>query len=186
VYERTDIAGCSPVNFWWASNMTVGPVHYTVTLQEIIDVWYEGVFKYYRPEFTDQAASDYPIWSGVNRQMTLYGAHINPVVIWRATPWTWLADWFGNAGDIIQYGQDLATDSMVSKYMYLMHHHRRRFELKSEFTTSDGVAHQCIWYREADIKRREKAGSPFNFVLSGDLTPRQIAILAALGISRTP
>jgi hypothetical protein len=97
-----------------------------------------------------------------------------------------VGDWFSNAGDVVQAAQEWATDSMVSKYMSLMHHRRRRFELKSEFSTCDGQLHKLIWYREADIKRRQAAGSPFDFVLSGSLSPRQLAILIALGISRTP
>lgn len=186
VYSRDDIAGCSPVGFALMTNMTVGPKSYTVKLQDYTEVWYEGVFKYYRPEFDANIPSSHEGWAAINRHMTVYGAHINPVVIWKATPWSWLGDWFTNAGDAIQRAQDWATDSMVSKYMYLMHHRRRRFELNSRFTTADGQLHSLYWYREADIKRRQQASSSFSFVLSGGLSPRQIAILAALGISRTP
>jgi hypothetical protein len=186
IYSRTDITGCQPSGGGYTTNMIIGPKSYTVTLQDYTDVWYEGVFKYYRPEFDDSNEASKGLMGAVSRQMTMYGAHINPVVIWRATPWTWLGDWFSNAGDVVQAAQDWATDSMVSKYMYLMHHRRRRFELKSEFSTCDGQLHKLIWYREADIKRRQAAGSPFDFVLSGSLSPRQLAILIALGISRTP
>jgi len=184
VYSRTDISGCQPSNGGDYSGITVGPMRFTIKLQELTEVWYEGVFKYYRPEFDDSLASNHSRWAAVQRMITLYGANVNPIVIWRATPWSWSIDWFSRAGANIQLAQDMATDAVVSKYMYLMHHLIRRFEIRSEFTTADGRSHDLVWYRYADVKRRQRAHSSFDFSLSLALTPKQIAILAALGISR--
>lgn len=183
----TSVHGCQPSGLAYTWNMINHdlPKLYTCTIQDITEVWYEGVFKYYRPEFDDSVPSSNSMYGDISRQMTLYGAHVNPTVIWKATPWTWLIDWFSNAGDAIQRAQDWATDSVVSKYMYLMHHRRRRFDVRSQFTTkTDNGKHDLHWYRSADIKRREVAGSSFSFVLSGDLSARQIAILGAVGLSR--
>lgn len=186
LYSRTDIAGVTPANGGNFYGIMVPPYLYTIKLQELTEVWYEGVFKYYRPEYDDSIPGYDSGYGQLQRLRTLFGARISPTVIWRATPWSWAADWFTNAGDVIQRAEDWATDSLVSKYMYLMHHRRRRFELRSQFSTSDGRSHDIVWYRSADVKRRESADSHFSFSLSGALTPRQIAILAALGLSRKP
>jgi len=158
---------------------------YTIKLQEYTEVWYEGVFKYYRPEF--DVTKDYGNFTAVrdiDRHLTLLGLQVNPMLIWKAYPWTWAVDWFVKVGDNIQLAQDLATDSVASKYMYLMHHSFRRFELRSKFETWDGKKHDLVWYRYFDIKRRESADSSYSFRLANPLSGRQLAILAALGLSR--
>lgn len=188
LYTRTDISGCQPAGAGNFIGMDVPSSRlYTIKLQELTEVWYEGTFKYYRPEFDKGLASYYTKWGNAQRLMTLYGAAVNPVVLWKITPWSWAADWYSNAGNCIQAIQDAGTNAFVTKYMYLMHHYRRRLECRSRFTTSDGQSHDIIWYRSADIKRRRKAGSPFAFSLGGSgLSATQIAILAALGIGRLP
>lgn len=187
LYTRNDIPGCQPYGEPFQSFMYVpGSFKYTIHLVESTDVWYEGTFKYYRPEFDwDSDRSRGPI-AALQREMAIYGADLNPVLVWKVTPWSWLADWVSNAGDAVQRAQDWATDALVSKYMYLMHHKRRSFELRSIFTTIDGARHEYVWYRSAEAKRRQDADTPFQFSLAGgSLSPRQIAILAAIGISRS-
>lgn len=185
IYSRTDITGVQPETGIF-TNMIVGPRSYTITLQEFTDVWYEGVFKVYLPEFDPGVGWSNSKFGEAMREMSLYGAHVNPTVLWKKTAWTWLIDWYTNAGDLIQQAEDWATNKVVSKYMYLMHHHRRRFELRSKFTTCDGQNHDLIWYRSADIKRREAASTRFEWNLGTGLNGVQIAILAALGLSRKP
>lgn len=184
LYSRNDIHGCQPSNAGDYFGIITGPVSYTIKLQSYTEVWYEGSFKYFRPEFEPDYVKNNPNMSAVKRHMELHGLNISPTLIWKATPWSWAADWFSNSGDLIQRAEDWATDSLVSKYMYLMHRHRRRFELRSRFTTSNGVSHDLVWYRSAEIKRRESASSHFSFHLSADLTGRQKAILLALGMGR--
>jgi len=186
VYSRTDIIGCQPDGYPFSNGYSNRL--YTIRLKEYTDVWYEGVFKYYRPAFNvSPDDKSYTAFDRVRQEMALYGATISPTHVWQATPWSWLVDWFSNVGDVIQAVEDLGTDQVTSKYMYLMHRRRRVFELRSQFTTiHDGRKHDYTWYRSADIKRRQPAGSPFDFTLSaGGLTGRQLAILAALGFSRT-
>lgn len=150
-------------------------------------VWFEGVFKYYRPEFSgaqDWFNGNTPV-GDLNRLLTVYGARINPSVIYKATPWTWLGDWFTNIGDTVDRASDWAFDGMVSKYMYLMHHKVRELILRQKIPLKTGGTLTLEWSRSCDIKRRVGADNNFGFSLSGGgLTGRQIAILGALGISR--
>lgn len=186
VHQRTDFHGCQPSGWPFYGMLLPGaPVKYTITLKEYTDIWYEGVFKFYRPEF-DRSLDGYnSVYREVQRNMALYGINVNPSTVWAATPWSWLIDWFTNTRNVIQRLEDMGTDQIASKYMYLMHHRQRIFELHSQFTTKDGKYHDLYWYRAADIKRRQEASSSFGFNLAtSSLTGRQIAILGALGISR--
>lgn len=184
IYERTDIAGVNPANAGNLDGIYSGPYSYTIKLQEYTDVWYEGVFKYYRPAFDDSTSLAKSPLGAMHRNLTLYGAYVSPSVIYKATPWSWCIDWFSNVGDVMQRAEDWATDSMVSKYMYLMHRHRRRFRCESRFVTSDGSVKTLLWDRDCVVKRRQGGNNWFTFKPVGNLTPRQLAILAALGISR--
>jgi len=148
-------------------------------------VWYEGSFKYYRPEFDRGLKTEYPTLRTVRQMATLLGANLNATTLYKVTPWTWLADWFVNVGGNIQALEDLATNQVASRYMYLMRSTFDQFEYKVVFSDYSGKTFELVWYKSAALKRREPAVSPFGFaLLPGGLSPMQYAIMAALGISR--
>lgn len=146
--------------------------------------WAVGSFKFYRPEF-DRSLSSYDTdWYTMQRYLKLYGMQCNPSTIWKATPWSWLIDWFSNVGDLVQRVTDVADDQVASRYMYLMQHHVRKFTARGQIFFTDGATN-LEWSRIAEIKQRSRAYNPYNFCLAWkDTTPRQLAILASLGISR--
>lgn len=164
---------------------TAPPVS-TFVLRNHTQVWYEGEFTYYRPEFDEAKKVDSPIFGDLKRMSTLMGLRINPSVIYKATPWTWLLDWFTNVGDTVDRITDWEVDGIVSKYMYLMHRHTRTWSLKSVLSPKTGGPIELWFDRKIEIKRRENANSPYGFSLSaGGLTDRQKLILAALATSRS-
>lgn len=172
---------CFPMTVRGVSNVFAYAEQYE---EEISHIWSEGEFKYYRPEF-DKSLSDHSsAWSTMNRYATLYGLRINPSTVWRMTPWTWLTDWFANGGKVLQNHVDTVEDSRVSREVYLMCIKQRRrswIQLRNFWTG----AVQTTWYRNAEIKMREKGNNPFSFSIgSNGLTSSQLAILAALGLSR--
>lgn len=150
-------------------------------------VWYEGVFKYYRPEFDiGGELHQNDVMGNLSRISTILGLRINPSVVYKATPWSWLVDWFTNVGDTIDRAVDQYQDSIVSKYMYLMHRHIRTVTLQQDLFMRSGGKITLEWDRKIDIKRRVNADSPFGFTLSVDgLSPTQIAILASLAATRS-
>lgn len=169
--------------------VTIDPItgaKYTMTQRslKITRIWAAGSFTYYRPEF-DATLSDYESnWNEAMRMLTLYGARINPAILWKVTPWTWLIDWFLGVGTLIDRAVSWGLDGVVSRYMYLMKQ------------TTDAVIHtvnipwkegpsSMTWVSNFETKQREVANGNFSFHLSGDLTPRQLAIMAALGLSRS-
>lgn len=145
--------------------------------------WAKGSVQYYRPEF-DASLPDYNSgWNDLQRNLIIYGARINPSVVWRATPWTWLVDWHTNVGNTIDRASAWANDGVVWQYLYLMS------QAKNVITHSStvhfvGGDKTLSWRFYTSSKFRQNAGTPFGFTLKGPLSARQLAILAALGISR--
>lgn len=146
-------------------------------------VWAEGSFKYYRPEFDLSDPSYNGPMSTLQRHMTLYGLRISPSNVWKSTPWTWLADWFSNAGDHIDDITDWAQDGIVSRYMYLMCHYIRKLTVRSVIFWHDGES-VIENSRVIESKQRNRACGQYGLSLDAALTPRQIAILGALKLSR--
>lgn len=144
----------------------------------------EGSFKYYRPEFDSTLAAYDSAYNQVMRHCTMYGLRVNPSTVWQATPWSWLIDWFSNAGDVIQRATDWGIDSMVARYIYQMSLYERRFILNGTANFKSGVR-SFSSSRVVTVKKRKEADTGYGFGLTGDLTPRQFAILGALGLSRT-
>jgi hypothetical protein len=146
-------------------------------------VWFSGAFTYHLPfGYTSRNA----VVSAAGKANALLGLGLDPESVWNAAPWTWAIDWFSNMGDVITNVSDWATDGLVLKYGYIMEH---SFVKVTYFQMGDGrfktpnihvsPVEVCV-----ETKRREVA-TPFGFGLSwSGLTPRQLAISAALGLTR--
>lgn len=176
--------GCTPFmdSFLW---VVPNSATFTITLQEMSRVWYEGVFAQYLPEFDDSLMSGHPAIAGVAQAIDLFGLNINPVNIYRVMPWTWCADWFVNIGDNIQSFQDLFNNQIASKYFYIMREAWRRLKYRITFTTYDGQTHDLNWFAGWNTKVRLVGESNFGFSLSPDgLSDAQLAIIGALGLGR--
>jgi hypothetical protein len=127
----------------------------------------------------------------------LLGTRLDPEVVYNLVPWTWLLDWFVNFGDVVANASAISSDNLVMQYGYLM----RTTSVRKELTWPQG-----LWGRRPTgqlasswkqflptysqttslvTKQRGKA-SPFGFGLNpSDFSPDQLAILAALGLSRS-
>lgn len=116
----------------------------------------------------------------------LYGTRINPEVIWELTPWSWAVDWAVNIGDIMTNVSALQHDSLVIRWAYVMREHRitDTYTLFGP-TFKTGLKGPFVQKFTTIRKRRLKA-TPYGFGLTFDgFTTQQLAILAALGISRS-
>lgn len=147
--------------------------------EETQKIWYEGHFRYWIPAL--EKDND-PYFHKVNVIRSL-GLNISPSLVWNLTPWSWMADWFTNAGDVVDNITSRGTDNVASKHCYLMEHRYKR-------AVNSSVIHLwnedvcCEWSQQVETKSRHAASS-FGFDLApGDFTPRQLSILAALGMSR--
>lgn len=145
-----------------------------------------GMFRYYLPYFDVNS----PEWKGlgaIRRQLALHGARISPSNLYKAIPWTWLIDWITPTGHNLQVANDEFLDQMAAKYLYVTHRKSQTLTF-NQFVPFNGMSggHRTLsWTRQVDFKNRKEAGSPYGFGLTWDqLSPKQLAILAALGISR--
>jgi len=153
--------------------------------QTVTQVWYEGSFKQYYPEFDESLMGDKSAIASVAQAIRLSGLEINPVNVYKVLPYSWLLDWATNVGDNIQLIHDMASDAVVSRYFYLMRRtvHRFVYRVSFSFVSGGSISYEAVAGHE--IKRREVGQNAFGFTaLPGGLSGMKLSILAALGFSR--
>jgi hypothetical protein len=112
-------------------------------------------------------------------RLRLLGLIPNESLLWEATGWTWLIDWFTNLGDVIANIRATLRDRLVSLYAYNQLHTVREYT----WTATNGYYRvKCV--RVFDTKRRERI-HPFGLTTEVSLTDLQLGILLALGITRS-
>jgi hypothetical protein len=128
-----------------------------------------GVFVYYLGDLPPTKAY---------LKLQLLGLIANESLMWEATKWSWLVDWFSNLGDIIANIRSNLRDRLVSLYAYNQRHTVREYT----WTATNGYYHvRCV--RVFDTKRREKI-DPFGLATTVTLSDLQLGILLALGLTR--
>lgn len=194
VYNKTDsISSSSPANF----TITMAKENLSTTL-----VNSDGSQQHYYAEWGDV------VWGVANfyvalkqpttqkEELNLYrryiGLTLNPHVIWKAIPWTWLIDYAATIGDVYNNISDSAADSttimdgwvMRHKYLHAKCSHwsskkSGTFSKKIEPGTGDGSS--CELFHETKSRVR---GDPFNVAIHPtNMSVRQTAILGSLGLN---
>jgi len=149
---------------------------YQVRRKRVHRTWFSAKFKYYVP---DIRSIEFRRWY----LQQVFGAHVTPSLIYELTPWSWLADWFSNAGDVVSGLLDPNLDNLTAQYAYVMGKTEDEYSVESCHNLA-GIPLVATLTFSCKHETREKA-SPFGFGLTpGDLTWRQSSILAALGLSR--
>jgi hypothetical protein len=144
--------------------------------------WFSGAFVYHLPTGYDSRSE---LARLALQAKKLYGLTLTPEVVWNLAPWSWAVDWFSNAGDVLSNISDMATDGLVMRYGYLMEHTitKDTYRLAPPFKNGGGTVPPLTLVRETKVRRR---ANPFGFGVSWDgLSPRQLAITVALGLSRS-
>lgn len=141
--------------------------------------WFEGCFRYYVPK------------SGLGRYATLarklYGVRLTPDVLWNLAPWSWAADWFGNVGDVMSNISSLGSDAVALKYGYVMRGlgFHNQITTRVPLTWAGHPKQVTLGARESLVYKTRVPANPYGFSVDvPKLSPRQISILAALGLSR--
>jgi hypothetical protein len=124
----------------------------------------------------------------MQRYNHLYGILPTPEVIWNLTPWSWAADWVTSMGDIMSNISMLLTDGLVMKYGFVMEHS----STTKTYSISGLRLHQGAntipytgWQRFSTESKLRRRATPYGFGLtSEEFSPRQWAILVALGLSK--
>lgn len=147
-------------------------------------VWFKGAFTYHLPTGSDSRNGLVRNSAKLNAML---GLNLTPEVVWNLAPWSWALDWFANVGDVLSNVADAQVYGLVMRYGYIMEHtvssvtySMPGFRLKY----SPGFRVPPLSY-VTETKVRRKA-NPFGFGVTWDgLSPYQLSILAALGLSRT-
>lgn len=167
----------------WAA-LSTGSSTLSVLTKTEEEYWFVGSFRYYIPDIgSDQ-------WT---RRATraLFGANPTPEVLWNVLPWSWLLDWFGNIGDVVSNISPNAADNLTSEYAFTMHR-----KITKVYTECTGIytpfastkvqpgTYSCSTVEITSSKSRIET-NPYAASLGWDgLSPYQLSILGALGISR--
>jgi len=120
----------------------------------------------------------------------LYGVVPGIDTAWNAVPFSWLADYYGNMGDVMQNITAFAQDGLTLVYGYIT----SVTEIQGRYTWSYPVrlkGARNAWSSQTGSLEysvrtiRRIPANPFGFGPTGvPLTGRQKAIVAALGLSR--
>jgi len=104
-------------------------------------------------------------------------------------PWSWLLDWVANIGDVLRNFTMFGPDGLVMHYGYMMSTQKRWTEVTiDQAVLANGEPIAPCWQRfGTELKLRRKA-SPYGFGIDPAIafSTRQWAILAALGMTRSP
>jgi len=157
----------------------------TIYEREFRRQWFSGAFRYHIPT-SDEQLGKFREWLSMSDH--LLGWKVTPETLWNIAPWTWATDWFANTGDIITNISNLGRDGLVLQYGYSMHTHSVESTLNVKFVSSSGSGSQIANCQRLDklVYKQRREATPYGFGINlGALSTRQIAIIAALGLSKT-
>jgi hypothetical protein len=145
--------------------------------------WFSGAFTYFVDLETDQKS----MWKNdLKRLKHLYGVEVTPEVIWNLTPWSWAVDWLTNTGDIITNVTRFSEDGLCMPYGYMMETTIMDYLYRMRNVTPKGYNIADLTQIFTHTVKYRRGATPFGFGLSeAAFTPRQWAIIAALGLSRS-
>lgn len=154
------------------------------------EIWFSGAFTYHLPEWFDTTSKN----DRKRLMAELLGAKPDLNTLWQLTPWSWAVDWFTNASSYVKSLSALINYGTVMRYGYIM----------EKTTVTDTYSAGTLLYAPSaaiggiqppypavhpitlrtTVKKRVRA-NPFGFGLDWNgLSPVQLAITAALGITR--
>jgi hypothetical protein len=158
--------------------------------------WFEGCFTYALPSSTDSWRKAIGFGSDADK---LFGISLTPDLLWELTPWSWAVDWFSNAGSVINNVTNFGLAGLVLRYGYMMEESIESVtaecgpvttvdtDITKPFFNGGEVLNKsdpCSSSISLVTKRRVPA-DPFGFSIGWEgLSPTQLAITAALGITR--
>nr|UJQ85083.1 MAG: hypothetical protein 1 [Leviviridae sp.] len=179
VYKTT----ATPIWGPQTSNLLVGIAEEgdcTIVDENTTRRWFSGAFCYHLP-------SNYYARGQLGKIATyadkLLGIELTPETLWNLAPWSWAVDWFTNAGDVLSNISDWKTDGLVMPYGYVMEHvfRKRTVYCKGRTIWGNPTVSPTSYIFESKTRR---AANPFGFGMTwGGLSPRQLSIAAALGLS---
>lgn len=146
-----------------------------------LKVWFVGKFQYWIPAIGSQR------WRK-RALKQLMGLEVTPRVVWEITPWSWLVDWFSNAGDVISNLSGNAAENLTSVYNYVMKEYKNSQVTLARYPLAligGGTSWAHCSHKLEQLQQFRAPGSPYGFSIDWpDFSSRQLGILSSLGIQR--
>jgi hypothetical protein len=144
--------------------------------------WFRGAFRYHIP-VSDTTIAKFREW--VSMSDHLLGWKVTPETLWNIAPWSWAADWFANTGDILANVSNLGKDGLVMQYGYSMSHRFRETRASAQYSVDQQPGTITLSRHILDEWKQRMPSTPYGFGVDlNALSGRQVAILAALGLSK--
>ena len=146
-------------------------------------VWFSGAYTYLL-EVGEDPFQKLKTYAALARK--LVGFRISPEVLWELQPWSWLVDWVFNIGSILENIESFQTDGLVLRYGYLMCTDEvDRTVTVYQHGLPDHIGPVSINFRT--VRKQRVKATPYGFGLDPTTwSPERWAILAALGLTKTP
>jgi hypothetical protein len=181
---ETQIIGKSIANY---GNISIGEMNNgvkPVTRSRVSKTrrWFSGAFTY----SANSSGSSFAKCLGIGSEAEkLFGVSLTPDLVWELTPWSWAIDWFSNAQSVIHNISSFELAGLVMLYGYIM----EETSIVDTYTMPDdaikGAPVRIPPSTVSHTVKRRREANPFGFGVSWDgLSPTQLAITAALGITR--
>jgi hypothetical protein len=181
--ESETVLGTTVPETWASSTSNVlTNQDVTVRTKSVTKRWFSGTFTYQAASSGSSFAKCLGIGTEAEK---LFGISLTPELIWELTPWSWAIDWFSNTQSVIHNATSFAAAGLVMRYGYVM---EESSTTKTYSMPDSTVKGQVVRIPPATVthtvKRRQEA-NPFGFGIGWEgLSPTQLAISAALGITR--
>lgn len=150
---------------------------HTVTRE---NAWFSAAYTYYIIPKTEML--------GIPRAMQMarliHGMSITPDVLWNLAPWSWLADYGLNIGQILSNLTSFNSDNLVALYSYVMVETNVSLDVALIGVGLKGGGSVSAFSESTATCKRRIKGSPYGFGPTPPLTAKQNAILIALGLSK--
>jgi len=142
--------------------------------------WFSACFRYWVPSFE---SNDFALERALN-YMRMFGLRITPSLVYNLTPWSWMADWFGNVGDNIDNYTASQDDNLTAKYAYIMKTITEEV-INDSYIKCGGTEVSGLRWRRGVVAKTRVQASQFGFSITmPEFSTWQWSILAALGFSR--
>lgn len=145
---------------------------------------FSGAFMYKLP-------SDSESWGRLRRRAAeaqrLFGFKLTPEVVWNLAPWSWLADWHWNFGNVLSNAESLASDGLVLAWGYVTRKARYVHHIDITGANLNGYGPQCWPSQYVNESTTRLRANPYGFSSNpNSYTARQWSILGSLGLTKAP
>jgi hypothetical protein len=166
-----------------AAGFFTGSSRKTVITQSYWDYVFTARFRY----FIDwQKADAGNLATAAQISRMLLGLDVSPATLYELMPWSWLIDWFTNLGSVVSNLTNDQSDHLVADYAYVTGKYTSYVDTiiqpKLANCPNENVVIQGS--SQTEVLKRINA-TPYGFGLTfQDLSPKQLGILGALGLTK--